>query len=53
MRCAACNKALSDREATFKDGRGDYTDMCADCLKDVFDIFKGEEDEGVDKEEKQ
>lgn len=51
MRCTACNKALSDKESTFKDSRGDYTDMCFDCLKDVFDGFDGEDDEDVDKEE--
>ena len=51
MRCTACNKALSDKESTFKDSRGDYTDTCFDCLKDVFDGFEGENDEDVDKEE--
>ena len=51
MRCIACNKALSDKESTFKDHRGDYTDMCFDCLQYVFDSFDGEDDEDVDKEE--
>lgn len=52
MRCEACNKSLSDKESTFKDGNGVYTDLCFDCLKYVFDSFEGEDEEDVDKEEK-
>ncbi len=33
MRCCACNKLLSDFEATRKDAKtGEYVDMCNTCL---------------------
>ena len=54
MRCVACNKALSDKESTFKDNRGEYPDMCFECLQYVYESFDGddyEEKENVDKEE--
>jgi len=52
MRCVACNKALSDKESTFKNLQGDYMDMCFDCLPYVFDSFEGDNEEDIDKEEK-
>lgn len=51
MRCIACNKALTDKESTFKDHRGNYADMCFECLHYVFDSFDGEDEEPIDKEE--
>ena len=59
MRCIACNKNLSDKESTFKDARGEYTDMCFECLSYVFDSLDEEDDnersesadEGVDKDQ--
>ena len=54
MRCTACNKALSDKESTFKDSRGDYADMCFDCLQYVYDGLNEsdfEDNEPLDKED--
>jgi len=54
MRCTACNKALSDKESTFKDSRGDYTDMCFECLQFVYesiDESEWSEEKPVDKDE--
>ena len=37
MRCRACNKELSDREATHKDPQsGDYFDLCSECLTESY-----------------
>lgn len=33
MRCKACNKNLSDFEATRKYTAGDYVDLCNQCWK--------------------
>jgi len=35
MKCLACNKELTDVEATRKDIRGNYVDMCSFCLYDI------------------
>lgn len=35
MKCLACNKELTDVEATRKDIRGNYVDMCGFCLYDI------------------
>ena len=51
MRCLACNKALSDKESTFKDSRGEYTDMFFECLQYVYETFDDGEDNTVDKED--
>jgi len=32
MRCQACNKELSDNEATLKDDKGEFYDLCRWCL---------------------
>ena len=34
MKCRACDKILTDQEATHKDERGSYLDMCFGCLSD-------------------
>ena len=34
MRCVCCNKELSDFEATRKDTRGIYLDMCNTCFRE-------------------
>lgn len=52
MRCLACNKALTDKESVFKDSRGEYTDMCFECLPFVYDSFEDDDNyEEVDKED--
>ena len=32
MRCLACDTILSDQEAVKKDKRGQYYELCAECL---------------------
>jgi len=32
MRCIACNTELTDFEATRKDKRGDFIDLCNNCF---------------------
>ena len=31
MRCKACNRALNDNEATYKDSEGHFQDLCGTC----------------------
>lgn len=35
MRCAACNSALSDYEATRKNSNGDFVDLCNYCFETI------------------
>lgn len=48
MRCIACNKSLSDFEATRKDSKtGEFIDMCNDCYIEVEEEFASIEREDL------
>ena len=51
MRCLICNKALSDRESTFKNSRKEYTDMCFECLQHIYENLDEDDNEPLDKDE--
>jgi hypothetical protein len=35
MRCRACNSELNDWEATRKDSKGEFHDLCSDCFAEI------------------
>ena len=35
MRCRACNSELNDWEATRKDDKGEFHDLCSDCFSEI------------------
>lgn len=48
MRCLACNKALSDFEATRKSTQtGEYIDLCNTCYRTIKDVILPEEREDL------
>jgi hypothetical protein len=36
MRCKACDRILEDSELTKKDARGDFYDLCRNCLNSIY-----------------